>query len=299
MKLIRSSPSGILEPSELVLNTDHSVYHLGLHPHQIADTVIVVGDQHRVPIISKYFDKIEHKVLNREFCTHTGTYNGKSITALSTGIGVDNIDIVMNELDALVNIDLSGRSQKEQQDSLRIVRLGTCGALNAEIPVGSFVHSKYAIGLDGVLHYYKSEFDEDEVALTKTYMEHTGWNLKGISPYSVRSDQELGTLFQDGYHQGITITACGFYGPQGRKLRLPISMTGLNASMSNLRFRGIPVANYEMESSALFGLGAMMGHRCTTVCTVVANRLRNEFLSDHHAPIKRLISQVLESLTAH
>jgi uridine phosphorylase len=289
----------VIAPSELVLNADRSVYHLGLRPLQLADTIIVVGDQHRVPLISRHFDIIEHKVQNREFCTHTGTYKGKRITALSTGIGVDNVDIVMNELDALVNIDLNLREIKPTLTSLRIVRLGTSGALNADIPVGSFVHSRYAVGLDGVMHYYDARYDDDEIELTETFRAGTNWRLAGIIPYSVRSDDALGQHFQKGYYQGITVTACGFYGPQGRVLRLPVALEGLNEAMSNISFRGIPVANYEMESSALFGLGAMMGHACTTVCTVVANRMRNEFLSDHHTSIEKLIQQVLDSLSGH
>ncbi len=288
-----------IAPSELVLNPDLSVYHLGLHPSQVADTIIVVGDQHRVPLISNQFEKVEDKVQNREFCTHTGTYKGKRITALSTGIGVDNVDIVMNELDALVNIDLVAREIKPLHTSLRIVRLGTSGALSSDIPVGSFVHSRYAIGLDGVLHYYDAQYDDDELQLTEAFRKHTNWELSGIAPYSVRSDEALGQYFQEGYYQGITITACGFYGPQGRMLRLPVALAGLNDAMSTMRFRGIPIANYEMESSALFGLGAMMGHACTTVCTVVANRMRNEFLADHHTPIEKLIKQVLDCLSGH
>jgi uridine phosphorylase len=285
-----------IAPSELVLNADKSVYHLALHPAQVAPTIILVGDPQRVPLISKYFDGAEHRVLNREFCTHTGFYMGRRITAMSTGIGVDNVDIAMNELDALFNIDFGTRMPKPVRTSLRIVRLGTSGALSPNIPVGSFVHSRYALGLDGLLHYYHTAYEQDETELSDAFMAHTQWALQGIKPYAVRCDNVLGKLFEEGFHQGITATACGFYGPQGREVRLATAAPGLNERMSTFQFNGIPMANYEMESSALFGLGAMLGHSCTTVCAVVANRLRNEFLSDHHGPVDTLIATVLKRL---
>jgi uridine phosphorylase len=288
-----------IAPSELVLNADGSVYHLAIRPEQIADTLIVVGDPGRVKRISRHFDHIEHEVENREFVTHTGTIGNTRISVLSTGIGVDNIDIVMNELDALRNIDLNTRQPLSQSNPLRIVRLGTSGALNADLAPGSVVHSKYAIGLDGVVHFYNAPFESDELALAKAFAAHTSWNIDGLQPYAVRSDNDLGALFGEGFYQGITVTACGFYGPQGRILRLPLSMPGLNERMGDFNFNGLPLANYEMESSALFGLGAMLGHACTTVCVVVANRIRNEFLSDHHPAVDQLITRVLERLTHH
>ncbi len=299
VKKITASSQSIIPPSELALNADGSVYHLALRPENLADTVIVVGDPSRVARISRHFDNLEFQIANREFVTHTGTIGKSRLTVLSTGIGVDNIDIVMNELDALRNIDLNTRIAKPTLNPLRILRIGTSGALNAGIDVGSFVHSKYALGLDGVLHFYDAPFESDEVKLVEEFVGHTGWSLKGIRPYAVRSDADLGALFTEGFHQGITVTACGFYGPQGRVLRLPVAMAGLNESMSTFSFEGIPLANYEMESSALFGLGAMMGHACSTVCVVVANRLRNAFLPDHHAAVDELIKQALDRLSVH
>ena len=297
MKRFESTFRQAIPPSELVLNGDGSVYHLALKPHQIANTVIVVGDPGRVKRISSRFSKIDHKVENREFFTHTGMYNGMPISALSTGIGTDNIDIVMNELDALRHINLNTRVPNVELNPLRIVRLGTSGALHADISPGSFVHSNYAVGLDGVLHFYDLPFEKDEIELVEEFVKNTGWNLSGLRPYAVRNDLALGALFQKDFHQGITVTSCGFYGPQGRVLRLPVAMPEFNQRMSDFSFRQIPLANYEMESSALFGLGAALGHACTTVCVVVANRIQNAFLPDHHEAIDMLIDVVLERLS--
>lgn len=287
-----------LAPSELVLNSEGAVYHLGLKPHQIADKIIVVGDPNRVRRISAHFDHVEYEVAFREFFTHTGTIGGKRITALSTGIGIDNIDIVMNELDALRNLNLETRLPNEKENPLSIVRIGTSGALNQDIEVGAFVHSKYAIGLDGLLHYYLPQYEEDESALVEAYMQHTQWNKAGIKPYAVRGSEFMDEAFSKFAIPGITMTANGFYGPQGRQLRLQHSSGDLNQQMSQFNFRGTPIANYEMESSALLGLGGMLGHRCTTVCAVIANRLRNEFLSDYKPTIDRLIQHVLDALLA-
>ncbi len=298
MKIKSNAHGGVFPPSELPLNAHGSVYHLALKPEQVADTVIVVGDPGRVRRISEKFDRVEVEVSNREFLTHTGTIYGRRITVLSTGIGVDNIDIVMNELDALRNIDLVERRQLKEQNPLDIIRLGTSGSLNAELEVGSFVNSMYALGLDGVMHFYDVDFEEDEQALVQGFTGHVDWHLDGIRPYAVRSDKDLAGLFTEGFFKGITATACGFYGPQGRKLRLNPAFSEINERMADFSFRGIPMANYEMESSALFGLGAALGHRCTTVCVIVANRLRNEFAKDHHADVERLIQAVLERLEA-
>ena len=288
-----------MPPSELVLDSRGGVYHLGLQPEEVADKVIVVGDPGRVAKISDKFDSVEHRISSREFVTHTGYMNNERITVLSTGIGVDNIDIVMNELDALRNIDLNTRMAKEELNPLKIIRLGTCGALSRDIPVGSFVQSSYAIGLDGVMHFYGCAYEEDEMELTRKFMEHVNWNIDGIRPYAIRGSASLNQYFQDGFFQGITATACGFYGPQGRQLRLPRAMQNLNDAMSTFVFKDLPMANYEMESSALFGLGSAMGHECTTVCAVIANRLRNEFLKDYQPAIDQLIDKVLEAFTTH
>ena len=276
-----------------------AIYHLGLQPEQIADKIIVVGDPGRVVRISNKFDTIEHKVSKREFVTHTGRIGNERITALSTGIGVDNLDIVINELDALRNIDLKTRMIKDTHSPLQIIRLGTCGALNSEIPVGAFIHSKYALGLDGVMHFYGCEFEEDEKELAQRFMDHVDWKIDGLLPYAVRGSEKLGSYFKEGFFQGITATACGFYGPQGRSLRLPLAMPTLNDAMSTFSYKDIPMANYEMESSALFALGSALGHECTTVCTVVANRLRNEFAKDYQPAIDQLIDKVLEAFISH
>lgn len=288
-----------MPPSELVLDSAGAIYHLGLQPEQIADKIIVVGDPGRVAKISNKFDSIEHKVSKREFVTHTGYIGNERITALSTGIGVDNLDIVMNELDALRNVDLKTRMVKDQLKPLKIIRLGTCGALSRDIPVGSFVQSNYAIGLDGVMHFYGCAYEEDELELTRNFMEHVNWNIDGLRPYAIRGSATLSSYFQKGFFQGITATACGFYGPQGRQLRLPLAMQNLNDAMSTFTYKDLPMANYEMESSSLFGLGAALGHECTTVCAVIANRLRNEFLKDYQPAIDQLIEKVLEAFITH
>ncbi len=287
-----------LLPSELVLNSDGAVYHLGLHPDQLAEKVIVVGDPARVKRISDKFNVVEHRVESREFVTHTGLYGGTRITALSTGIGVDNIDIVMNELDALVNIDLKTKQIKERSHYLSIVRIGTSGALQEHIPVGDTVHTAYALGLDGMLHYYDYEMESDEQKLAHDFMAHTRWPIDGIKPYAVKGHSFLDTAFRSFSTAGVTVTANGFYGPQGRKLRLNPAFEEINNLMSTFSFEGIPLANYEMESSGLLGLGALLGHQCTTVCTVIANRLRNEFLDDYQPHIDRLIVRVLDALAA-
>lgn len=298
MKVNTRNTQEKLAPSELVLNAEGGVYHLALKPHQIAHDIIVVGDQNRVKRISKHFDTLEHEAASREFFTHTGTIGNKRLTVLSTGIGVDNIDIVLNELDALVNIDLETRQIKKQTTSLRIVRIGTCGALNAAVDVGSFVHSKYAIGLDGLMHYYLPQFESDESDIISAFTKHVNWPIAGIKPYAVRGSSFMDAAFAKFTTPGITMTANGFYGPQGRQLRLANATGDMNASMSTFSHNGLPIANYEMESSALLGLGAMMGHDCTTVCAVIANRLANAFLADYQPAIDELIGHVLAAFQA-
>ncbi|MCA1752784.1 MAG: nucleoside phosphorylase [Cryomorphaceae bacterium] len=298
MKAIETKTGSTLAPSELVLRPDGSIYHLGLRPDQIADTILIAGDPGRVEKIAGHFDAIEHRVMNREFVTITGRIGGRGITAMSTGIGVDNIDIVLNELDALRNIDLEQRTPFAERRPLRIIRIGTSGALNKDIETGSFVHSDYSVGLDGVMHFYDAAFEDDEQALAKAYIAHTGWSIEGLLPYAVRSDRDLGSLFGKGFHRGITATACGFYGPQGRVLRIPAAMPELNDRMSTFSFRGLPMANYEMESSALFALGSLLGHSCTTVCLIIANRLQNAFLADYKPRMAELIEAVIEKVVA-
>ncbi len=297
MKAIHTPAGASFAPSELVLRPDGSIYHLGLHPEQIADTLLIAGDPARVERIAARFDSVEHRVSNREFVTITGRVGGQRISALSTGIGVDNIDIVINELDALCSIDLEARSLLPQKRQLRIVRIGTSGALNAHIDTGSFVQSQYALGLDGVMHFYESAFEPDELALAEAYRKHTNWSIPGLLPYAARAHAGLTALFDRGFVQGITATACGFYGPQGRILRLAPAMPGLNERMASFAHAGLPMANYEMESSALFALGGMLGHQCTTVCLIIANRLRNAFLPDYKPRMEVLIDAVMAEIS--
>jgi uridine phosphorylase len=285
-----------LAPSELVLNPDGSVYHLALRPEQLADTVLVVGDPGRVALISQRFDQVEHRSQNREFIAHTGTVGGQRITALATGIGTDNIDIVLNELDALVNIDLAERKVRSTHKALRIVRLGTCGALQPDVPVDELVVSAYGMGLDNVLHYYANEQDDAERRLLNDFIDQTGWPDNLPLPYVGTGDKRLVELLGQDNHVGITVTAGGFYGPQGRQLRAVPSAAGINEAFSAFEHEGLRVLNYEMETSALYGLGGLLGHRTCTVCAVVANRMRREYSKDHHAAIGRMIDMVLERL---
>jgi uridine phosphorylase len=285
-------------PSELPLNGDGSIYHLAIKPEHLADTVLVVGDQGRVEKISKFFDRTDAVVSNREFVTHTGYIGHKRLTVMSTGIGTDNIDIVLNELDALRSIDFDKRESIADPKPLEIIRIGTSGGLRKDIEPGSFIHSRYAIGLDAVMHYYQAEYEADELELARSFAAHVNWSLEGIKPYAVKSAERFIDKFDKGFLQGITATACGFYGPQGRMLRLPTAMPDVNEKMGSFSYADLPLANYEMESSALFGLGAALGHQCTTVCLVVANRAANSFLTDHHVAMERLISTILERIQA-
>ncbi len=293
-----SAPGTIIAPSELILNPDGSVYHIALRPEQLGDLVLIVGDQNRVELISRHFSTIEHKVQNREFVAHTGVYNGTHITALSTGIGTDNIDIVVNELDALVNVDLEARTPKAKTRSLRIIRLGTCGALQEDIPVDTRIISAYGVGLDNVLHYYAYENTDAESRLLNELLEQTEWPDNLPVPYVAAGDAELIERLGYGNVVGITLTSGGFYGPQGRQLRGVPSIDGLNERFTAFAHEDLRATNFEMETSALYGLGGMFGHRVCTVCTVVANRLRKEYSKDHHGAIDRMITEVLERATA-
>ncbi|MCB0771298.1 MAG: nucleoside phosphorylase [Flavobacteriales bacterium] len=288
----------MIAPSELIVNPDGSIYHLALRPEQLGDLVFVVGDQGRVELISRHFEKVEHRVQNREFVAHTGVYNGTHITALSTGIGTDNIDIVVNELDALVNIDLGSRSPNAKHKALRIIRMGTCGALQEDIPVDSRVISAYGVGMDNVLHYYAYENTDAELRLLHSILEQSEWPDNLPVPYVAKGDGELIERLGHDNFVGITLTSGGFYGPQGRQLRLLTSVDGLNERLGAVEHEGLRATNFEMETSALYGLAGMLGHRVCTVCTVVANRLRKEYSKDHHAAIDRMIKEVLERATA-
>ncbi len=282
--------------SELVLNDQGAVYHLGIKPKDISSKIILVGDQERVSLISDFFDSIEHKSQHREFVCHTGTYQGKRITALSSGIGTDNIDIVLNELDALVNVDLEKRIDKKVFSSLEIVRIGTCGILQKDIPVHSWIVSDFALGLDNVAHFYQIAFTSEESEFCKELK--TFLNLPtAIQPYFVSPSQELtNKLKSENTKSGITITSSGFYGPQGRQLRLKTHTEELQLHVGDFEKNGVKVTNFEMESSALFSLGKELGHQCATICLGVANRPNMEFSEGYSSEMKELIEYVLERI---
>ena len=283
--------------SELIVNKDGSIYHLSLKEEHIADDVIVVGDQDRVEKISSRFDKIEFKRNHREFFTHTGYYKGKRLTVLSHGIGTDNIDIVLNELDAAVNVDLQTREIKENKRSLNIVRLGTSGSLQEDIPVDSFLISEYAFGFDGLVHFYEGESSNDEHELEEAFIKHTQWNPNRARPYVRKADQSLMDKIGEGMFKGITVTATGFYGPQGRELRLPTTTKDFAQSMGSFTYGDKRITNFEMETSGIYALGNLLGHKCCTACAIIANRITNEFSKDHEKTINNLIDNTLHKLT--
>ncbi len=287
-----------ISDSELILNPDGSVYHLKLRPENISDIILVVGDQDRVKTISKHFTNIECQIQNREFFTHTGTYNGKRITALSTGIGTDNIDIVVNELDALVNIDLENRTIKKNKTSLNIIRMGTSGALQGDIPIDSFVMSEYGLGLDGLLNFYQTDKNIFEEDITEAFIKHTNWGSKLARPYAVRASEVLMNKLGEGLFKGITATASGFYGPQGRQLRIVPADPKMNDKMETFHFKGHRITNFEMETSALFGLGAILGHNTASICTIIANRVSKQFSKDYHPAVEKMVQLVLDRITA-
>jgi len=282
--------------SELVLNPDGSVYHLNLHPENIATDIITVGDPKRVDRVAKHFDHIEFETQKREFHTVTGTYKGHRITVISTGIGPDNIDIVLNELDALVNIDLKTRSVKEQFVSLNIVRVGTSGSLQAEIPVDSFVMGRYGLGLDGMLHFYDSH-QVREMEMEKAFMNHTRWNSEAARPYFVSNSAVLTERFRgERVFEGITATAVGFYGPQGRILRLPLADPEMNKKLESFEYNDLKITNFEMETAAIYGLAKLMGHEACSMNAIIANRANLTFTKDPYKVIDELIVYVLERL---
>ena len=282
--------------SELILNPDGSIYHLHLKPEDIADTIIVVGDPGRVPEISKYFDRIDFKVQNRELYTHTGMVGTKRLSVLSTGMGTDNLDIVINELDAVVNIDLKTREPKNTHTKLNIIRMGTAGALQADIQPGDFVASTYGMGLDGLLYFYDKGKSVMDAELAKAFVEYVEWdeNLPGV--YAVHCSPTLMDKLAYDMVKGVTLTAPGFYGPQGRELRLKLAFPELNHRIENFNYKGNRISNFEMETSALYGLGKMLGHDTLTICTIVANRVNRTFAEDYHNDVERLIKVLLERL---
>lgn len=286
-----------IEESELIINPDGSIYHLHILPEQLADDIIVVGDPQRVEVISSYFDTIEYKIHNREFVTHTGTLNGKRLTVLATGIGTDNIDIVMNELDAVVNIDLKTRQLKKSHKSLNIVRLGTSGALQKDIPVDSFVFSSYGLGLDGLLNFYQGRDRVIDQKMTNAFIEYADWNKDLSRPYIIAASKSLEDRISKGMYKGITATAPGFYGPQGRELRLELSQPQLNSVLENFNYNNHVITNFEMETSAIYGLGTLLGHQTATVCAIIANRYNKTYSADYKKTVVKLIEVLLNHLT--
>ncbi|MBL7911441.1 MAG: nucleoside phosphorylase [Bacteroidia bacterium] len=283
--------------TELILSSQNRVYHINLRNEDIADDVIVVGDQNRVAQISGYFSKIDFKTEHREFITHTGIYNGKRITVLSTGIGTDNIDIVLNELDAAVNINLEKRELNPTPRKLNIIRLGTSGALQGDIPVNGLVASSHGIGLDGLLNFYEGWKTINENEISEAFIKHTNWQNNLPYPYCVAASKLLLDRFKENIHVGITATAPGFYGPQGRQIRLKSSAPNLNELLTDFKLGDQRITNFEMETSALYGLGKLLGHECLTICVIIANRVRKEFTSDYKKSVQILIESCLNKLS--
>ena len=285
-----------LKESELILNKDGSVYHLNLKPENIANTIIFVGDQDRVDTISKYFDSIEFTTHKREFKTTTGTYKNKKLSVISTGIGSDNIDIVLNELDALLNINLKTREPKTNLTSLNIIRIGTSGALQADIPIDSFLMSTFALDINGMLHSYQIE-PISNIELENAFVKHTNWNPKKAQPIFIKNDCELAkSLSSEKIINGITATAAGFYGPQGRVLRLPLQDNQLNHKMDRFNHNNQRITNLEMETSAIYGLSKLLGHKAVSLNAIIANRATGTFSKNADKTIDQLIKYTLDKL---
>lgn len=282
--------------SELIITDKGAIYHLNLRPEQIADTIILVGDQDRVPIISSFFDSIEHKEQHREFRTHTGYYKNKRLTVLSTGIGTDNIDIVVNELDALLNIDFDKRLPKKELKSLNLIRLGTSGAIQPDIPVGSMLISKMTIGFDGLLNFYANREDVTDSDMEEAFIRHTKWNHTLPSPYITEASEVLFNKLEPNFIAGLTISAPGFYGPQGRVLRLQLVDKDINSKIESFIYKDMKITNFEMESSAIYGLSKQLGHNAVTVCAIIANRVTKDYDSSYKKTVERMIVTTLNSL---
>ncbi|HBI58488.1 MAG: nucleoside phosphorylase [Duncaniella sp.] len=287
----------IIAPSELIINPDGSVFHLHLRPEQLTDRVILVGDPARVNMVASFFDTTDYEVSSREFHTIGGTFNGKPIMCLSHGIGPDNIDIVINELDALANIDFETREVRNRKRRLTLVRIGTSGALQPELKIGTPVIAEKAIGFDGVLNYYAGRNEVADLEFEHSFCDAVGWNPLWAKPYVVNADEELvDQIGRDDMVRGNTISAVGFYGPQGRELRLPLANPDLNNRIEEFRHEGRKITNYEMESAPLQGLGRLMGHRAMTVCSIIANRMRHDATPNYKTAVHDLIGTVLERI---
>jgi len=287
----------VIEPSELIINPDGTIFHLHMKPEQLANHVILVGDPGRVKMITGFFDQIESETENREFVSATGMYGSKRITVLSTGIGTDNIDIVINELDALVNIDLHTRQIKKERKSLSIIRIGTSGGLQGDIPVNAFLASKKAIGFDGLLNFYERREEVSDIAFEESFKSFVQWNKLLPSPYVVEADQYLfNKIVDDEFTPGVTISAPGFYGPQGRELRLKIVDPLINDKIEAFRFGNQRITNYEMECSAIYGLSKLLVHKALTVCIIIANRVSKSANEDYKPVMVKLVQKVLDRI---
>jgi uridine phosphorylase len=283
--------------TDLILNPDGSIYHLNLLPEDISDCIILVGDPGRVTQVSSHFDQIQLKKSNREFVSHTGTYKGKRITVISTGIGTDNIDIVLNELDALVNVDLEKRVPLAEHKSLKLIRIGTSGALHADIAPGAQIITRVAGGFDGLYHFYKDPDLINQEALSKAFMQHTTWEKSLAEPYFIPVSDHLHRMLSGpSVESGITISTPGFYAPQVRSIRLSPFDPELLSKIGSFRFKGMRINNFEMESSALYALSALLNHQAVTICVAIANRISLEFLEDYHRAVDELITRVLDKL---
>ena len=286
----------VIAPSELIINGDGTIFHLHLKPEQLADTVILVGDPARVATIAAHFDSVECNVSNREFNTITGYYKGKRMSVISTGIGIGNIDICVTELDALANIDFATRTVKDSFRRLMLVRLGTSGALQPDIEVGEVVFARTSVGFDSLLGYYAGRNEVCDLDMQRSFMEHTQWSELLAPPYFVNADNELWEHFKDSVTEGITIAAPGFYAPQGRYVRLQPADMNLNEKIESWRYEGRRITNFEMEGSALAGLAALMGHRATTICTIIAQRIAKQAQPDYKPYVEGMIRMALDKL---
>ncbi|MFI3281365.1 MAG: nucleoside phosphorylase [Rikenellaceae bacterium] len=285
-----------IPPSELILNEDGTIFHLHLRPEQLADIVILVGDPGRVAMVASFFDSVECEVSNREFKTVTGYYKGRRMSVMSTGIGIGNIDISVTELDALVNIDFETRQVKEEFKQLTLVRLGTSGGLQEDVKVGDFIFARTSIGFDGLLSFYAGRDQVCDLDMEARFMEHTAWNPKLPNPYFVNSDDSLFELFKESTREGITIASPGFYAPQGRYVRMAPDDMHLNEKIESFNYQGRVITNYEMESSVLAGLSALMGHRATTICTIIAQRIAQDVNTDYKPFVKNMIQMAMDKL---
>ena len=288
----------IIPPSELIINEDGSIFHLHLQPHQLADTVVLVGDPSRVDLVASYFDKIEFEVQNREFHTITGVFHNMPISCVSHGIGTDNIDIVLTELDALKNIDFQSRTVKPKHTALRLVRIGTSGGLQPFCPIGSYVVARRSVGFDGLLNYYEVPDDATDLDFERAFCRHVQWGERLAAPYVVSADEDLVSLFKkDAMVMGVTISAPGFYGPQGRYVRIPLAFPELNSKIESFEYHGEKITNFEMESSAVAGLSKLLGHKAVTICCIIAGRVDETMNTNYKGSMEDLIQKVLRRLS--